>query len=166
MSWNRERSLAGCIFSAGSRAKDRAIDRVTSQSRHSPHVEGHAFRRVLPRRRCSRANADGASLPYRDSDERRSNFHCGRAQSVNYSEYERRRDVPRSEVDDSDKRRSGANGGTAEGEVVRDHDAALAGCTFENCYIRATNKLFFPSRAQIASPRSEACHDARTNILV
>jgi hypothetical protein len=90
-------------------------------------------------------------LPFGDSDGRRLNVHGGRAQRVNHLEHEGRRDVPRPQVDDSDKRRSRTDGGAAEGEVMGEDDTALAGCAFENLYIRSTNQSFFTSRAQIAA---------------
>jgi hypothetical protein len=52
--------------------------------------------------------------------------------------------VSRPEVDDPDERRSGADGGTAEGYVVRDHHTTLTGRAFENVDVRSTNELFVP----------------------
>jgi hypothetical protein len=56
----------------------------------------------------------------------------------------RREDVPRTQVDDPDKRRSGADGGTTEGQVMGDNDTTLTGCAFENIDIRPTNQLLVP----------------------
>jgi len=101
---------------------------------------------VLPRRRCSRAHADCGLLPFGDNDERRLNLHGGLAQRVNHSEHERCGDVSRTQVDDPDERRAGADGGTTEGDVMGDDDTALIRCAFQNIDIRPTNQLFVPGR--------------------
>jgi len=92
-------------------------------------------------------------LPFSDNDERRLNIHGGLAQGVNHCEHERRRDVSRTQIDDPDKRPSGADGGTTEGNVMSDDDATLVSCAIENIDIRPANQLFVPSRAQI-TPRA------------
>ena len=129
-------------------------------------LKEHAFRRVLPRRRCSRAHADRGLLPFGDNDERRLNIHGGLAQGVNHCEHERRRDVSRTQIDDPDKRRSGADGGTTEGNVMGDDDATLVGCAFENIDIWPTNQLFVPGRAQITAALSKARDDVWSDVLV
>ena len=124
------------------------------------------MRRLLPRRRCSCANADRGLLPFSDNDERRLNLHGGLAQGVNHCEHERRGDVPRPQVDDPDKRRSAADGGATEGHVVGDDDSTLIGCAFENIDIRPTNQLFVPGRAQIAAAYAKARDDVWSDVLV
>jgi len=120
----------------------------------------------LPRRRCSRANADDGFLTVRDGDERRLNLYRGRAQRVNHAEHEGRRDVSRPQVNDSDKRLARADGGAAETEVMCEDDASLVSRTFENLNVRSTNQVLFPRGAQIAAARSEAFNDVWTDVLV
>jgi hypothetical protein len=148
---------------------------TTSGDRGSPEAHrgtraagpSRAFTGVcLPRRRCSHAHADRGLLPFGDNDERRLNLHGGLAQRVNHCEHERRRDVSRTQVDDPDKRRSGADGGTTEGHVMGDDHSPLIGCTFENIDIRPANQSFVPSRAQIAAARSKARDDVWSDVLV
>lgn len=93
------------------------MDVTLSIPRDLPDVtlKEQAFRRVLPRRRCPRAHADRGLLPFGDNNERWLNLHRGLAQGVNHCEHERRGDVSRTQVDDSDERRSGADRRTAEG---------------------------------------------------
>jgi len=54
------------------------------------------------------------------------------AQGVNHPKHELRHDVFWPEIDDADKRRPGADGGAAEGEIMADDDVPLVGCAFEN----------------------------------
>ena len=49
---------------------------------------------------------------------------------------------------------------------MRDDDASLTRCTFENLNIRSTNQTFFRDRAQIAAARSEAFNDVWSDVLV
>jgi len=70
------------------------------------------------------------------------------------------------EIDDSDKRSPGADGGAAEGEIMGDDDSPLVGCAFENVYIRSTHQSFFAGSAQIAAARSKACDDVWGDVLV
>jgi hypothetical protein len=105
-------------------------------------------------------------LPLGDNDERRFNLDVGLAQGVNHSEHERRGDVPRTQADDPDKRRSSADGGTTEGQVMGDDYTTPAGCAFENVDIRPANQLFVPGRAQIATTRSKARDDVWSDVLV
>ena len=125
-----------------------------------------AFRRVLPRRRCSRAHADRGLLPFGNNYERRLNLHRGLAQGVNHCEHERRGDVSRTQVDDPDERGSGTVGGPTEGQVVGDDDPTLVGCACENVDIRSANQLFVPRRAEITATRSKACDDVWSDVLV
>jgi hypothetical protein len=78
----------------------------------------------------------------------------------------RREDVPRTQVDDPDKRRSSADGRTTEGQVMGDDYTTPAGCAFENVDIRPANQLFVPGRAQIATTRSKARDDVWSDVLV
>lgn len=68
-------------------------------------------------------------------------------------------------MDDSEKRRPGADGGAAEGEIMGDDDAPLAGCAFENLFIRSTHQEFFGGSAQIAPARSKACDDVWSDVV-
>jgi hypothetical protein len=95
--------------------------------------------RVLPRRRCPHTHADRGLLPFGDNDERRLNLHGGFAQRVNRREHECRRDVPRTQVDDPDERRSGADGGTTESQVMGDDNTILVGGAFKNIDIWPTH---------------------------
>ena len=121
---------------------------------------------MLPRRRCPSAHANRGLLPFGDNHERWLNLHSGLAQRVNHREHERRRDVSRTQVDDPDERRSGADGGTTEGQVMGDDDTTLVGCAFENVDIRPANQLFVPDRAQIAAARSKTLNDVWSDVLV
>lgn len=121
---------------------------------------------MLPRRRCSGAHADRGLLSFGDNDERRLNLHGGLAQGVNHCEHERRGDVSRTQVDDPDKRSSGADGGTTECHVMGDDDATLVGRAFEDVNIPPTNQLFVPGCAQITSALSKARDDGWSDVLV
>ena len=69
--------------------------------------------------------------------------------------------MSRPQLDDPDKRRSGADGGATEGHVVGEDDSTLIGSAFENIGIRPTNRLFVPGRAQIAAAYAKARDDVR-----
>jgi hypothetical protein len=64
--------------------------------------------------------------------------------------------INRSRVDDSEERRARDDGGAAEAEVMRNDDASLTRCAFENLNIPSTNQAFFRSRAQVTAARSAA----------
>jgi hypothetical protein len=49
---------------------------------------------------------------------------------------------------------------------MRNDDASLTRCAFENLNIRSTNQAFFRGRAQVAAARSEAFDDVWTDVLV
>src|SRR3954469_5405709 len=145
----------------GNKRRNRSIERVTSQSRGGET----ALRLLLPRRGCSRAHADRGLLPLGDDDERRLNLYSGLVQGVNYREYERRRDVSGTQVDDPDERHSGADGGTTEGQVMGHDHTTLVGSAFENVDIRPANQLFVPRRPQITAARSKALSDVWSDVL-
>ena len=138
------KAVKGAMASFGS-VSTRGVTHVTVPAA----LKEHAFRRVLrvlPRRRGPRAHADRRLLPFGDNDERRLNLHSGLPQGVNHCEHESRGDVSRTQVDDPDERRSGADGGTTESQVMGDDDPALVVCALENIDIRPANQLFVPGR--------------------
>lgn len=70
------------------------------------------------------------------------------------------------QVDNSDERSAGGDGGAAEAEVVGDDDSSLTGCTVENLSVRSTNQPFLSSGAHVEAPGSQAFDNVRTDVLV
>jgi hypothetical protein len=105
-------------------------------------------------------------LPLSDGDEGWVDLDGGHAQGVNYAEDELRRDVPRPQVDDSNKGGASEDGSATEAEVMGYDDAALRRRPFKNLSIRSTNQMFFGGRVNIAAATSEAFDNVWTDVLV
>lgn len=90
----------------------------------------------------------------------------GFTQRVGHGKHESRRNVSRPEVDDSDKRRAGLDGGPAEGKVMREDDASLGDSSPENVSIRSANESFLGCCVHATAARSKTSDDIGSDVLI